>query len=153
MCYNVDIREAYNMTKGERIQEQRKKIGMAQNELAAKIDVSKQNMYKYENDIVTNIPSDKIELIASVLNVSPAYIMGWTDNATTEKKKKPIDNNIKKYFKLNSIGKNKVGTYIDDLLCNPQYMVEDYTYEIAAYDIDDTPVDEWQPPKTETTAD
>lgn len=79
------------MTKGERIQEQRKKMGIAQSELAAKIDVSKQNMYKYENDIVTNIPSDKIELIANVLNVSPAYIMGWTDNPQKENKPDDIE--------------------------------------------------------------
>lgn len=71
---------------------------------------------------------------------------------TTEKRKSPIDDNIKKYFNLNSTGKSKVGVYIDDLLCNPQYIDTDDTYEIAAYDIDETPVDEWQPPETETTA-
>lgn len=67
------------MTKGERIKLKREQRGISQNELALKINVSKQNMYKYENDIITNIPSDKIELIAKALNVSPAYIMGWED--------------------------------------------------------------------------
>lgn len=32
---------------------------MSQVEFADKINVSKQTLYKYENDIITNIPSDK----------------------------------------------------------------------------------------------
>ena len=34
-------------------------------------------LQKYENNIITNIPSDKIESAARICNVSPAYIMGW----------------------------------------------------------------------------
>ena len=47
--------------------------------IAQKIGVSKQTLYKYENDIITNIPSDKIELLASVLDTTPAYIMEWEE--------------------------------------------------------------------------
>ena len=68
------------MTKGERIKYLRERIGMSQVALADKINVSKQTMYKYETDIVTNIPSDKIEAIAEVTHSSPAFIMGWIDN-------------------------------------------------------------------------
>nr|WP_242843822.1 MULTISPECIES: helix-turn-helix transcriptional regulator [Clostridia] len=39
-------------------------MNVLQTELAEKIGVSKQTLYKYENNIVTNIPSYKIELIA-----------------------------------------------------------------------------------------
>ena len=49
------------MTVGERIKKVREKTGMSQVEFADKINVSKQTLYKYENDIITNIPSDKIE--------------------------------------------------------------------------------------------
>ena len=65
------------MTPGERIKEVRIKIGMSQVDFANKINVSKQTLYKYENNIITNIPSDKIESAARICNVSPAYIMGW----------------------------------------------------------------------------
>lgn len=68
------------MTKGERIRISREKKGLSQIELAERIGVSKQNMYKYENNIITNIPSDKIETIAEILEVSPGYIMGWDSN-------------------------------------------------------------------------
>lgn len=67
------------MTIGKRIKELREKHGMSQVDLADKISVSKQTLYKYENSIITNIPSDKIESIAKVFNISPSYLMGWKD--------------------------------------------------------------------------
>lgn len=68
------------MNIGKRIKSIRERLGMSQVDFADKINVSKQTLYKYENDIITNIPSDKIENIASLGNVSPAYIMGWVDD-------------------------------------------------------------------------
>lgn len=65
------------MTTGERIKEVRNKLGISQVDFADKINVSKQTLYKYENNIITNIPSDKIEAAAKLGNVSPAYLMGW----------------------------------------------------------------------------
>lgn len=68
------------MTVGDRIKKRRESIGMSQTELAQAAKTSKQNIYKYENGIITNIPSDRIEMIACCLGVSPAYLMGWTEN-------------------------------------------------------------------------
>lgn len=68
------------MTVGERIKEVRNQLGMSQVDFADKINVSKQTLYKYENNIITNIPSDKIEAAAQLGNVSPAYLMGWSKN-------------------------------------------------------------------------
>lgn len=67
------------MTKGHRIKYLRELLGMSQIDVANAVKVSKQTLYKYENDIVTNIPSEKIEALASVLDTTPAYLMGWTD--------------------------------------------------------------------------
>ena len=67
------------MTKGERIKHRREQLGISQTELAECIGTSKQNLYKYENDIITNIPSDRVEALAKKLNTSPAYIMGWNE--------------------------------------------------------------------------
>lgn len=71
------------MTIGERIKISREKIGYSQVELSEKIGISKQSLYKYENNIITNIPSDKIELIADLLYIQPSYLMGWDDVDTT----------------------------------------------------------------------
>lgn len=70
------------MTIGERLKDLRERLGMSQVDFAAKINVSKQSLYKYENNIITNIPSDKIEAAAKVGNVSPAYLMGWDNNVS-----------------------------------------------------------------------
>ena len=69
------------MTRGEKIKAAREHVGLSQTALADKINVSKQTMYKYESDIITNIPSDKIEAIAEVCNCSPQYLMGWDDSS------------------------------------------------------------------------
>ena len=78
------------MTIGERIKEIRDRTNMSQVDFADKINVSKQTLYKYENDIITNIPSDKIEAIASIGNISPAYIMGWDEISSLNTKKRGV---------------------------------------------------------------
>lgn len=71
------------MTVGDRIRKQREKLGIPQTELAEKVKISKQTLYKYEKNIITNIPSDKIEELAKVLFVSESYLMGWDDNLSS----------------------------------------------------------------------
>lgn len=65
------------MTKGERIKELRLRSGLTQEELGERIGAIKQTINKYENGTITNIPTDKIEVMASIFGVSAAYIMGW----------------------------------------------------------------------------
>lgn len=76
------------MTVGDRIRQVRQEQDVTQQELADYIGVSKQAVYKYENNIVTNIPTDKVDAIAKRLKVSPAYLMGWEEQP--EPKKPPI---------------------------------------------------------------
>ena len=65
------------MTIGERIKKLRKEKKMTLEELASKVNTTAQTIYKYENNIITNIPSDKIELLALYLNTTPSHLMGW----------------------------------------------------------------------------
>lgn len=67
------------MAKAELIKKLRIKLGLTQTEVANRIGVSKQTLYKYENGIITNIPSDKVELLANVLETDPKTLMGWGD--------------------------------------------------------------------------
>lgn len=75
------------MTIGNRIKERRLTLKLTQETVALSVNVTKQTIQKYENSIITNIPSDKIELLANVLRCTPGYLMGWED---TEKNKKHI---------------------------------------------------------------
>lgn len=72
------------MTKGQRIRTKREALNISATELAKKVDVSKQTLYKYENDIITNIPSDVIERLSDALKCSPGYIMGWSNSPKKE---------------------------------------------------------------------
>lgn len=72
------------MTVGDRIRKAREEKGISQTGLAEMVGVCKQTLYKYETNIVTNIPSDKIEKIAAALDVSEPYLMGWDDNLTKD---------------------------------------------------------------------
>lgn len=72
------------MTVGERIHQRRKVLKISQVDLADKISVSKQTLYKYERGIITNIPSDKIEAIAKALNTKPETLMGWKKPSNSE---------------------------------------------------------------------
>ena len=66
---------------GERIKKLRLKNNFTLDEIAEKLGTSRQTIFKYENNIVTNIPSDKIEKLAFIFDVSPAYIMGWENES------------------------------------------------------------------------
>lgn len=72
------------MTIGERIRELRLSKGMTQEELGNKIGSIKQTINKYENGTITNIPTEKIEAMAKVFQVSEAYIMGWEEEEDPE---------------------------------------------------------------------
>ena len=84
MCKEVTGMSMNVQTVGDRIRQIRELCGLSQVELADAIGTTKQNLYKYENNIITNIPSDKIERIAAVCRVSPAYLMGWAEKSEIE---------------------------------------------------------------------
>lgn len=102
------------MTVGERIKHIRSRLGMSQVAFADKIDVSKQTLYKYENNIITNIPSDKIEKVAEIGGVSPAYLMGW-DDETIEIK----------YNTLSSYDSENLNRFADYLYLRERQLISD----------------------------
>lgn len=76
------------MTLGQKLKFKREELGLTQGYIAKKVGVATQTIFKYENEIVTNIPLDRLELLADALNVTPAYLMGWEE--TTIKKNDTI---------------------------------------------------------------
>ena len=67
------------MTIGQRIREARERRNMTLDEVAQRCNTTKQTIFKYENEIVTNIPYDKIVLLSNALDVSPSYLFGWDE--------------------------------------------------------------------------
>lgn len=63
-----------------RLKELRRKAGLTLEELAEKIETSKQTIHRYENGVIANIPHEKIKKLATALDVSPSELMGWEEN-------------------------------------------------------------------------
>ena len=68
------------MNFGDRIRTLRKKKRLTLEDVAHHLGVGRATVLKYEKGIITNVPSDKIELLSRLFDVSPAYLMGWTDD-------------------------------------------------------------------------
>lgn len=86
------------MGKGDRIRQLRENKRLTQEELARLLDTKRQTISKYEKGIVTNIPSDRIEALAEILDTTPEYILGWeekekavNDDGLSDKHKALID--------------------------------------------------------------
>lgn len=80
------------MTIGERMKERRVELGLSQEELAKKAGYkSRSSIQKLESS--RNLPLVKVEKMAKALNCSPAYIMGWEDDA-------PTDNDVLEHIEL-----------------------------------------------------
>ena len=63
-------------SQGDRIKALRKQRGMTQYDLADKLGIAKQTIFKYETGIITNIPYSRIVDIAAALDVEPGEILG-----------------------------------------------------------------------------
>ena len=72
------------MSIGQKIKQARERLNMTQDELARLCKTTKQTIYKYENEVVTNIPYEKIVLLSKALSVSPSYLFGWEKNSPDE---------------------------------------------------------------------
>ena len=116
------------MTVGERIKKRRENNDISQTELAKRVGVSKQSLYKYETNIVTNIPSDVIEKIANVLNISPCRLMGWEDKEQTKASQFEI---LQYYNKLNTLGKEAATEQVRLLTLDGKYTRPDQVVSIV----------------------
>ena len=101
------------MTIGERIKLRRQELGMSADDLAARLGKNRATIYRYESDEIENLPINVLEPLAKILNVSPAYLMGWK-NEKRESNPIPLigqiaaglpilaEQNIEDYFNLDS---------------------------------------------------
>lgn len=84
------------MTFAERLRELRKGNHLTLDDVGKAVGVGRATVYKYEHGIITNIPIDKITLLAKLFGVSRPYLMGWSDDRTMTMSEVSIleDNNM-----------------------------------------------------------
>lgn len=112
---------------GERIKELRLLAEMSQDELGRRVGVQRAAINKYEKGTVENIPIKTIERMAQVFDVSPAYIVGWTNQEANLSAEVKTIQGVKLFFGNESVellesfndltpkGKKKVLQYVDDI--------------------------------------
>ena len=108
----------------ENIKIARIKEGITLDELQDRTEISKTTLHRYENGIISNIPADKIERIATALNTTPAHLMGWDTKEDESKREKQIISSkdqdiLNKYHSLDEKGKHLIDTllYVECMRC------------------------------------
>ena len=86
-------REVINMTLGERIQLKRKENGMSQEKLGEEMNVSRQTVYKWENDQATP-ELDKLIDLADLFHVKVGWLIAEEEADTKEDNYDDVINKI-----------------------------------------------------------
>ena len=92
----------------QRLKQLRINTGFTQSEVAGKIGVHKTTIMRWENGGGTHhIKIPVVAALASIFRVSPAYLMGWTDD--------PLANDVGKLTQeLNDARKPEISGYIGE---------------------------------------
>lgn len=99
----------------ENIKNRRLELNLTLDDVSKKLSISKPTLQRYESGVISNIPSDKIEKLAEILETTPSSLMGWEEKVLepklklTEEQKSLLD----KYAALDYIGKHTVNTVLD----------------------------------------
>lgn len=113
----------------ENIKNKRLELGLTLDYVSNKIGVKKPTLQRYESGVISNIPSDKIESLAKIFDVSPAYLMGWEDINSKKAVKDTISIKERKllnsFNNLNETGKDEAIKRVSELTLIPSYTKEE----------------------------
>ena len=68
------------MQMNEIIKNRRSELGLTLEDVARRVGVSRTTVLRWETGEIRNLGRDKIAALATALNVSPEYLLGWTDD-------------------------------------------------------------------------
>lgn len=104
------------MTVGERIKQRRKELGLSADELAEKLNKNRATVYRYESSDIERIPAEVLKPLSEILQVSPEYLMGWSE----EEEKNGLDRLVR------DIEKDKKIKIEDVLQCSDTIPILNY---------------------------
>lgn len=62
------------------IEKRRKELGMTLDDVARRVGVNRATVMRWEKGTIQNLGRDKIAALAGALQVSPEYLLGWTND-------------------------------------------------------------------------
>lgn len=101
----------------ERIKSRRLQLNLTLLDVAEHLGVKEATAQRYESGEIKNIKHETIVSLSELFKCSPAYLMGWMDQATLPNVENGFSqhdiNIIKKYNSLDDKGKHTVNTVLD----------------------------------------
>ena len=85
----------------------RKELKLSVDELALRLNKDRATIYRYENGDIENLPTTIIEPLATALETTPEYLMGWANSTNMVGKVKLI--HTKDEFRLEIDGNKILG--------------------------------------------
>ena len=130
-------------TIGTRIHNARVSQNMSVDELANKLGKNRATVYRYESNEIENFPFSIIEPLAKALDVSPAYLMGWSEQANIRPDEEQL---LSDYNLLNKRGRDKALEDIHNLTLltaytqvlkedEPEYLIAKAAHERTDIDV------------------
>jgi transcriptional regulator with XRE-family HTH domain len=96
----------------ENIKTRRLELNLTLEEVSNELGVSKPTLQRYESGVISNIPFDKVEKLAIILETTPSCLMGWENKHYSELTKDQIDF-FNKYRMLDSFGKPTINMIME----------------------------------------
>jgi transcriptional regulator with XRE-family HTH domain len=106
----------FNEVVGNRIRLSRKRKGMTMKQLGKAVNLHESSISRYEKGNLDTLGIEKIKEFAKVLDVSPAYLLGWQEMPTL--KEEMVNKWIDKVGELNFNEKE-----LDELISYAQFIV------------------------------
>ena len=72
------------MNVGEKIKLRRKELKISADDLADYVGVSRSTIFRYEKGDIEKVGPEVLKKIADKLRISPAELMGWSDETSVE---------------------------------------------------------------------
>lgn len=98
----------------ENIKNRRLELNLTLEDVSKRLSISKPTLQRYESGVISNIPSDKIEKLAAILETTPSCLMGWEENKIEIKPQLSEEAKclLEKYYSLDDLGKHTVNTVL-----------------------------------------
>lgn len=114
------------MSTGQRIKARRKELGISAEKLADKLNISPATIYRYENGDIEKVPGERLAPIAEALSTTPAFLMGWEDQLTSEQQIDIYISGAKSWatdFRFSEQQTNKIIEYLAELALKQKALV------------------------------
>jgi len=133
------------MTIGDRMKKRRKELKISADIVAKELGVSRSTVFRYEKGEIEKLPTNILDKIASILQTTPGYLMGWDNDSKDiayiyyqldDKRQAKVYNFAEAQLEEQRITKTKVVPMVGKVAANPTELAYgDPTYDEAVANV------------------